>query len=186
MRQFYHYVITRIFCTASILMLTACSIFGNSSGITIPISTRQLSTMPDWKVESIDSELDLYRVISSTPDIVDSGSYMTALSQCGLGRTASAIATTRQLLVGLKEIKLERNDSVLLEGTKVFFTLFNAKLDQHDLNVACFSVRNENCVQDLILWNDIKSRNSMVQLLGQASLEELHSFIKNFQTVLVR
>jgi hypothetical protein len=142
--------------------------------------------MPEWQISTIDADLYLYRVSKGLPQINDSGSYLTGLAQCGVGRTASAIATTRQLLVGLKDVEILKKERVMFNGEGVHFSRIKAKLDDHLLDIICLSFRHENCVNDIVIWNNKNTTDSLVEYLSSAEPEKLVAFIADFPEILTR
>lgn len=164
-----------------LLPLASCSISSPIKASSLELLETSLTPQDRYSLEEIDQDPYLYKVIDKNSLTSSPPPFITALKQCGgVGRTASTIATTRQLLIGLRNILIEKQTILVVSQRKVLFSILKASLDNRELTVLCFSSRDDECVTDLVAWNDSEYKDSLLDYLKTANQETLSQWITNF------
>ncbi len=183
-----NYYLSRFqFCIVSIaiysflaLNLTSCSIFSEKySAESLKLELILPESWPaSWKISQIDDEPYLYKILIKDPELKNeaqkySPTYALSLQECGVGKNASAGATTRQLLVGLKDIHIIRKETFNYNDQRIFYKESTAKLDEHDIKLISYTLREKNCVKDSIIWSDDMQSGSVIDWFSSANVESL-------------
>ncbi|MBX7145006.1 MAG: hypothetical protein K1X79_11180 [Oligoflexia bacterium] len=140
-------------CASIALAFSSCSLlFGapQSTSIELPAST----SLP---TEQVSDDPYLYRLTSTRAP-----TYLTAIQDC-TSKRPNTLASTRRLLVGLKQLRIQEQTTHEVKGSSVLVSLIEAELDAQPIKLASLSVGVGNCVRDFILWS---STGSDPQQLG--------------------
>ena len=78
--------------------------------------------------------------------------FATTVEECGISDKFTTRATTRQLLVGLTDIKFLSQDAATYGDNRGLLSIISAKYDIDPINLVVFSSRTDNCVKDTIVW----------------------------------
>jgi hypothetical protein len=182
----YHYLSRVFHCTALICLITlsGCSIFGNGQKAeSLSLAAYDMSDSlksgvsanwpSSWEIEQIEKDPYLYKI--NIADLLDrfSPAYAMLLKECGVGKNASANATTRELLVGLKDIKIIREENFLYNDQRIFYKDSSATLDDHNIKLSTLTRRENDCVYDTIIWSDDMQSGSVMDWFSRADLESL-------------
>lgn len=139
-----------ILLVVSGLFLTSCSIFRGSSSTSLPLPV--LETQSSLSFERITQNSNLYQLLDDQRPI---GIFLTSIQDCSFEKPTPSAVTTRQLLVGLTEIKLEKQEKIHFGDMAALRSIITAKLDTNLLRIVCFTVQKESCITDLVLWSTL-------------------------------
>lgn len=143
------------------LLVSSCSLLGNTTveSVTLPANP----SLEQISFEQISSSPNLYRKRGTSIN-GEYSVYMTAIKQCEVAEALSSIATTRQLLVGLRDIKVERQESTHLAGNRALLSVLDATLDGVPLKIALYTLRDQDCVTDYVIWLSEQDKKSLKAL----------------------
>jgi len=79
--------------------------------------------------------------------------FLTALRACAIPEKLSYQATTRELLVGMTNIEVVRQEPVQLGSTKALHSVVSGMLDADPVRLSTFTLRKGDCITDLIMWD---------------------------------
>lgn len=174
--------LTIVFCCL-IIASTSCSVDSPRTAESLSLTAYDLSdslkkalpeTWPEnWQIEQIDDEPFLYKIKVTDPDDKFNPAYALLLKECGVGKNASATATTRQLLVGLKDIKILRSENFNYNDERIFYKESTAGLDGHDIMLSSFTLRREKCVFDTVIWSDDLQSGSIMDWFKKSDVSNL-------------
>lgn len=152
--------------TSVALLTISCSIlsFGSSDPVALKLP-REIDT-GTWQIEKLGDTPPLYHINSEA--FTNTGYYFTSIQDCRQSHSSSAEVTTRQLLVGLSDIRIAKQRHVEINAQPVLFSELEARLDSQPLRIACYSIKDQSCVTDMVLWGD--QSNELPE-------DELHSFV---------
>ena len=181
-----YYFSRSAFYTTRILVISClfsgCSFFssGNKAeSLQLPAynmaeSMRENGTFPaSWEIEQLDSSPYLYKIEINNDSQEHDPAYAVLLKECGIGKNASANATTRELLVGLRDLDIIREDKFTYGDSRVFFKYSSATLDDNKIKLATFSVREDDCVFDSVIWSDESRDGSVMDLFAKSDTNVL-------------
>jgi len=94
--------------------------------------------------------------------------FLTTLKECSIPDKFTMLATTRQLLVGFASLKLLKQSVGEFAGAKALESLYEARFDVDDLYLMTFSLRREDCVQDMVAWTKREHASSPESFSEQA------------------
>lgn len=77
---------------------------------------------------------------------------MTAIKECEQKKIPSPLVATRQLLVGLKDIRIESQENTTVADRPALRTQVKARLEEHPLDLLTYTLSYDNCVYDFVLW----------------------------------
>lgn len=111
-------------------------------------------------------------------------SFATLLEDCSeLNKPEKLSSTTRQLLVGFRQLALQGQKKIPLKDQSVLVSNYSAKLDENRLELITYSLLKGECVYDLVLWEKqlpaesntvslgfLRNANSRVDKFAQAIL----------------
>lgn len=102
-----------------------------------------------FELEPLQSSDRVYRLLN--PDGLDL--YLTAIRDCGTAREhVSAAATTRQLIVGLKNLRIMHQEPRSVAGNVMLVSSLKAELEDTPLRIECYTLRRGECTFDLVGW----------------------------------
>ena len=94
----------------------------------------------------------VYRLNSAQPDRPPE--FLTVLSDCSKAhRKLSAEATTRQLLVGLRNLVRLKQEQLEMDGREVAISYLTADLEGTPLALSCYTFRSGSCIIDAVTWH---------------------------------
>lgn len=100
----------------------------------------------------VDEDASLYQVIWGGEE-GRAPVYSTALRTCG-GDKQSVRSATRQLLVGLKEIKIIEQRQLEISSFLPWYTLTEARSEGTPVRLASYTTKSpEGCILDLAVWS---------------------------------
>jgi hypothetical protein len=119
---------------------------------TVPIEQTVLQSS---ECQAMSSSPKPSRVYSCKSDI---GSvFVATLKDCSIPEKFSFKATTRQLLVGLTEMKVVKQEPVPATPTNMLQSVILGTIDADPVMMSTFTFREKDCVNDIIIWQGIKS-----------------------------
>jgi len=137
-----------ILCTGILLLPGACALTSGKGA-----ASMSLMPSPHFAFARINEDPPVYRQSrGETPPL-----FLTAIRDCSLSKHSSAIAAARQLLVGLEKIRIIKKSTILLAGKQIIRTAVLAKLDGKPLELLTYTLKQDACVQDYVLWRDCRS-----------------------------
>ena len=148
-------------------------LFGACSGNGARVSVRPLPAplTAGWEADrSLTSDDQVVYRFSGSSDEVPI--FLTIVDECPVATHVSPEATTRQLLVGLEKIRVERQRELTLDGHRSLESILSAELDGVPLSLSTLSVRNPPCVVDYIVWGRESSTGRAAFEAARASLVE--------------
>lgn len=83
--------------------------------------------------------------------------FVTTLKDCSIPEKFTFQTTTRQLFVGLLDLKVMRQESVQFGSTRALQTVVSGTLDAEPVLMSAFTFRRDNCVTDIVLWQGLSS-----------------------------
>lgn len=109
---------------------------------------------------------------------------MTAIKDCENKKSRSALVSTRQLLVGMKDIKIVSQNEISLNDTHALRTHVRARLENHALDLLTYTVPDQSCLFDFVLWRSSVDQDSGANASLLASDQDLARFLaEHFQSV---
>ena len=183
------------FCKTSLMLnlcltiLAGCSSFNTKKveSLSLPaykladsLKYQDIEWPQNWDIKKIDEDPFIYQIRVAEEDEFFLPAYATALKECKLKKSADSASTTRQLMVGLKNIKILREENFLYADKRVFFKHFAAELDEHSLHLLSFSARENDCVFDTVIWSNDYSPGSVINSLGSADKNNLQKIYYAF------
>ena len=80
--------------------------------------------------------------------------FMTAIEDCNIKRSIPSTATTRSLLAGFQDIKIQKQFEHSAGKGTALVTLATAKLEEKNLEISSLTTSTGNCVRDAVVWTD--------------------------------
>lgn len=124
-----------------ILATTGCAILDTDSSISLQLS--------DAKLTQRGASPYIYKLTTEGAG----NAFVTAIRNCDINKKASAASLWRQLLVGMKEIQVDRQEQVELGGSPALLSVFRASIDGVAVRLACYTTATERCVTDYVIWS---------------------------------
>ena len=118
-----------------------------------PATLIRLAPAGGFGFESIDGNSRIYRQSADASLPV----FFTAMQDCSFSRRSSPATAARQLLVGLKSIKIRGRKTITLGGSDVLRAAISAELDGRPLELVTYTFKSGGCVQDYILWRSLET-----------------------------
>ena len=141
---------------ASTSFLVAMAVLGGCSGSsgpppqTLPMDSAALTDSPHCEgTPSGSSKIKLYKCDSEVGTV-----FFTTLKDCSIPEKFTFQATTRQLLVGVMDLKVDQQDPVQFGSTKALRSVVYGTMDADPflMSIFTFHEKDKNCVTDLALW----------------------------------
>ena len=121
---------------------------GGPIPVDIPIAEDSLSDAgPCHSTEEISSEPYVYRC-----DTKAGALFVATFKDCSVSEKFSFQATTRQLFVGVTGLTIISQEPVSFGPHKVLQTVVTGTLDAQPLAVSTFTLREQGCVNDVVVW----------------------------------
>lgn len=137
--------------TSFLVVLTILSGCSGSSGPppeTLPINSVALDNNPHCEpVSGSERGVNLYRCDSVAGEV-----YVTTLKDCSIPEKFTFQATTRQLLVGVMDLKVENQEPVRFSDVKALHSIVSGTMDADPFLMSIFTFHEGTCVTDLVLW----------------------------------
>lgn len=134
----------------ALAMLGGCSGSSGPPPQTLPIDQAALTENPHCETVSPDSEkIKLYKCDSEVGTV-----FVTTLKDCSIPEKFTFQATTRQLLVGVMDLKVDQQDPVQFGSTKALRSVVYGTMDADPflMSIFTFHEKDKNCITDLALW----------------------------------
>jgi hypothetical protein len=131
------------------LLVSGCSVLPAED------TTKSLD-LPEGAIEGV-PECRSTDHLSTTPSVYKCQTdrepvYFTSLRDCSLPEKFSHQATTRQLLIGVTNLHMVRQEPVLIGNMKALHSLVDGVIDVDPVILSTFTFRKGNCVTDLVVW----------------------------------
>jgi hypothetical protein len=78
--------------------------------------------------------------------------FVTTLKDCSIPEKFTFQATTRQLLVGVMDLKVENQQPVKFSEVKALHSVVSGTMDADPFLMSIFTFHEDTCVTDLVLW----------------------------------
>lgn len=140
--------ITLGICVILTVALTGCFSFPKAV-IKFPSLPSSLTQRPNAHV--IHHASDAPHIVSI--DLPGGRSYLALVEECGISEKVSSKGTTRELLIGFDNIKIESHQEHTLAGHQVLESRASAQVDQLPVNLITFALRHDECVRDYVFWS---------------------------------
>lgn len=129
--------------TSVVLALASCSLFSSPSSTSLHLHEIDGA---GWK--EVQSSPYVYEIANG-----DSGStFMTAIKDCDQKKSLTPAVASRQLLVGLKDIRIEIQEQTTVADIPAVRTQVRARLEDQSLDLLTYTVPHDTCVYDFVLW----------------------------------
>jgi hypothetical protein len=122
------------------------------------------------QLEPVDDTPHLWRIVHTTLPPLNR-TFATAVEECGPRKLPSPAALARQLFVGLKEVKVKRQEQREIGNTPLLYSRIGAQQDGKRLEFASFVALNRGCVLDIVFWSETPEE------LERLSSGELHELV---------
>jgi hypothetical protein len=83
--------------------------------------------------------------------------FLTGIRDCSPGKIPSPAVAARQLLVGLKEIRIEEQRQVTVADFPALHSRIRARLEDAPLDLEAVTLTHNGCVYDFVLWRSAGS-----------------------------
>jgi hypothetical protein len=138
-----HYLSQLLLGTSVLFALSSCSLFSGPSSTSLALDG---DGDAGWK--EIQQSPYVYEVSDG-----DAGkAYITAIKECEKKKAVSPIVAARQLLVGLKDIRIVSQDQLNVADLPALRSHITARLEEHPLDLLTYTVPHKDCVYDIVLW----------------------------------
>jgi hypothetical protein len=133
-------------------LLWGCSGSSSPPPKTLPLDSIALDDNPQCdRVTGHDRGVILYRCES-----VGGPVYVTTLKDCSIPEKFTFQATTRQLLVGVMDLKVENQQPVQFSDVKALHSVVSGTMDADPFLMSIFTFHESTCITDLVLWRGRK------------------------------
>lgn len=150
----------------NLLLLSSCAIFGGGEGGLKRASSYQLEAPSGWETLKSKGESDrAYRL--------PSGSAVSVISSCTKNLDTSLKVLTRQLLIGMREIRVINELPLIIQNGAGLYSSVKAKSDGKTVNLGVIVIKKEKCIFDFTLMD--------AQTLSPKETEEFIAFAKTLQ-----
>ena len=151
-----HYLSRLLQGTSILFALSSCALFSGPSSTSLPL---QNADTAGWK------ELQTSPYVYEISNGSSGSTFLTAIKECEQKKQISPLVATRQLLVGLKEIRIESQETTTVAKIPTLRTQVRARLEDRPLDLLTYTLSHERCVYDFVLW-----RTPQLQSEGSAEL----------------
>jgi hypothetical protein len=127
--------------------VTACSLPIGDTSESFPLAPTTLRQIPDCAALPEQRNPTIYRCTGTASPM-----FITIVKDCSVSEKFSHRATTRQLLVGITNLKVLNQEPVSLGGSKALRSVVEGSLDVDSVLISTFTVRHDSCVTDLVVW----------------------------------
>ena len=132
------------------LLLQSCSIFRPSTSGSLALPQPRSGEENPLYLEVLPGSARVYRL----RDSAGAEMYLTAIRSCAVTKErTSAAATTRQLIVGLENLRILNQQPVRIAQQEVLVSSLQASLEQTPLKIECYTLRRGKCTLDLAAWS---------------------------------
>lgn len=144
--KLHYYQALRLVQTSILLTLSSCALWSESS-TSLPIP--------------LDNYTGAWRQVQESPyvyehtDELDRRTFLTGIRECEGARPRSPAEAARQLLVGLKDIRIEERQEVKLSDMPALRSRVRAKLEDRPLELLTYTLTRDTCVYDFVLWQPV-------------------------------
>lgn len=140
-----YYLAVIIAGTSALLSLSSCSLFSAASSSSLALES--LPAESGWK--EIRADPFVYENSLSSSRV-----FLTAVKDCQKSKRRSPVMAARQLLVGLRDIRIVEQDEVQLADRTALRTRISAKFESNPLDLVTFTMTQSDCVYDFVLWQN--------------------------------
>jgi len=128
----------------SLCLLSSCAIFGGGESGLKRASSYQLKAPQGWETLKTKGESDrAYRL--------PSGSAVSVISSCTKNLDTSLKVLTRQLLIGMREIKVINELTLLIQNGAGLYSSVKAKSEDKTVHLGVIVIKKEKCIFDFTL-----------------------------------
>lgn len=160
---------TQFLLLGAIVLIAGCAILGGSGNEISRADDYSLSTPSSWQKKGTDGESDYaYRL--------PSGNTVTVTSSCNKHKEASLKVLTRELLIGSRNVKIEREESLVILGSEAHYSRVRASSEGVPFLLDIVVLKKRGCVFDFSLMspksitpNETKEFLSFVRTLKYAT-----------------
>ena len=158
--------------------VTSCSLQAANTSESFPLAPTTLTQIPDCSAVAEQRNPTIYRCAGASAPM-----FVTVVKDCGVSEKFSHRATTRQLLVGITNLKVLNQEAVNLGSSKALRSVVEGTLDVDPILISTFTVRHDSCVTDLVVWQASleKAPASLSENLAQETIAR-ETQIAMFQT----
>jgi len=183
-REFCAKVLWSLALAVCVSTLSSCAIFSGNSSTSLLLpelaakGDKNLSSQTPVELSKISDEPILYRLINNrSPAQNTPARFVTLLKECSDAsrKRPAALASTRQLLVGLKQIQFRSKETLEVESHAVLYSNIGAKLDDNQVSLSTLSFQKDSCSFDLVVW----SHGEEQRRLEDAELATLKLYVAN-------
>lgn len=132
---------------ALVLGICGCSVFSTDSSTSIALEP--LRERGNW--QRVQASPYVYQSTESEK------TFLTGIRDCSSGKIPSPAVAARQLLVGLKEIRIEEQRPVTLAEFPALHSRIRARLEDQPLDLESVTLTHKGCVYDFVLWRSAQS-----------------------------
>ena len=107
--------------------------------------------------------------------------YATALRSCGYPEKSSLRGTTRQIFVGLENLRILKQEPVEFSPHRLWAVDATAQSEGIPIHVAAYTLKQNDCFVDFVLWTPLSVEKET--LSSEKTEQEFAELRANFQTL---
>ena len=136
----------------SLQLLCLVTILGCSSGsgtppVSVPLPAPEVREIANCLREPDRHGTNIYRCQSSLGPL-----FVTTVKDCSIPEKFTFQATTRQLLVGVMDLTVIRQDPVTFHSLKALQSVVHGTMDVDPFIMSIYTFHQIDCVTDLVIW----------------------------------
>ena len=138
-----------------------------------PIELSQLEDIRCSEVDAQSGEVRLYKC-----EVEEEEAFVFTIKDCSLPEPLTLSATTRKLIVGMLETTILEQQPTVLSTQPALRSLISGILDATPIVLSVYTVRQNSCIKDFIVWRET---DTVISRTGQetAAFKSLSDTIFN-------